>query len=147
MALTGQETIPEDDYMFLACGSGIDGQCGGEAVGVAKASESHEVRCCSWVPNRYGWIKGTGCNNWHDSELIGTNGDQDRAFNDGESECFHAATYAEAQQICAANSAFICSRAQVLSQCARGESVVCIAFLSSTVQPKFLTFNLTSNFS
>jgi len=121
VALPGQETIPEDDYMFLACGSGKNGQCGNEFLGVAKAKERHEVRCCSWEPNYHGWIKNTGCNNWHASELAGTDVNKDHNYGGRYNKCFDASTYAEAQQICAANDAYVCTREQVLNVCAKGE--------------------------
>ena len=58
-------------------------------------------------------MKNNQCNNWHESDLIDLNGNRD--------QCIHAATYAEAQAICAMNSAYVCTRDQVLNGCAEGE--------------------------
>eukprot|EP00526_Cylindrotheca_closterium_P002256 CAMPEP_0113613836 /NCGR_PEP_ID=MMETSP0017_2-20120614/6849_1 /TAXON_ID=2856 /ORGANISM="Cylindrotheca closterium" /LENGTH=930 /DNA_ID=CAMNT_0000522971 /DNA_START=64 /DNA_END=2856 /DNA_ORIENTATION=- /assembly_acc=CAM_ASM_000147 len=106
------ETIPEDDYMFLACGSGMKGHCeGGHSLAVAQAKEKHEVRCCS-SRLKDAWMVSNNCNNWHESDLIDLNGTP--------KQCIHAATYAEAQQICDANDAYVCTRDQVLQGCAQG---------------------------
>jgi len=108
----GQEDIPEEDYMFLACGTGMaaGGRCS-EALSVAKANEEHEVRCCSSTPNN-GWMLNSGCQNWHESDLTALDGTP--------KQCFHSSTYAEAQEICEANDAYVCTREQVMNNCAQG---------------------------
>ena len=105
--------VADDAHLFIACGSGVNG-CGGaqESLGVAKANERHEVRCCSTLPLP-GWMKRSDCNNYHESDLTALDGTPD--------QCFHASTYPEAQDICHKNQAYVCSMTQVLDECARGE--------------------------
>jgi len=103
--------VPDDFHLFLACGAGENG-CGGEAIGVSLPTERHEVRCCSNYPLN-GWKKGGGqCTNYHESDLTALDGTPN--------QCFHSSTYAEAQEICYANNAQVCTATEVLDQCARG---------------------------
>lgn len=104
--------VPDDTHLFLACGAGENG-CNGEPVGIARATDRHEVRCCTPYPQQ-GWLKGRGdCGNYHESDLMALDGTPD--------QCFYSSTYAEAQAICHANNAYVCSSTEVLNQCARGE--------------------------
>lgn len=122
--------VPDDFHLFLACGAGENG-CGGEAIGVSLPTERHEVRCCSNYPLN-GWKKGGGqCTNYHESDLTALDGTPN--------QCFHSSTYAEAQEICYANNAQVCTATEVLDQCARGEflsfvDLQCLdSFLNSSV--------------
>jgi hypothetical protein len=105
--------VADDTHLFIACGKGVRG-CGGadNSLGVAKANEQHEVRCCSPHPVP-GWIKRAGCGIYQESDLTSADGTQ---FD----KCFHASTYAEAQDICEANWGRVCSMPEVLDGCVRG---------------------------
>jgi len=108
----GQETVADDQYMFLACGSGKDkGYCNDD-LGVGFANEEHEVRCCSRIKHSDDWLRNPGCKNYHESELVDATGQN--------AKCYHASTYAEAQSICADNHGYVCTRAEVLDGCAQG---------------------------
>lgn len=111
--LPGQEAVADEDFMFLACGSGTKGniRCS-DGLSVAKANEKHEVRCCSRMPQSGDWLRGNGCKNYHESDLW----DPART----KKQCFHASTYAEAQEICKANNAYVCKREEVMTGCAQG---------------------------
>ncbi|CAJ1959551.1 unnamed protein product [Cylindrotheca closterium] len=105
--LPAPAAVASDSHLFIACGAGING-CGGakHSLGVAKANEQHEVRCCSPY-SLPGWLKGGGCNSYAQSKLSGD-------------QCFHASTYAEAQDICHENLAYVCSMSEVLDGCTKG---------------------------
>mmetsp|Transcript_7090 Transcript_7090/g.16565 ORF Transcript_7090/g.16565 Transcript_7090/m.16565 type:complete len:1051 (+) Transcript_7090:2086-5238(+) len=104
--------VADDFHLFIACGGGVNG-CGGESdsLGVAKANEQHEVRCCSPYPLS-GWKRGATCNNHHESDLTALDGTPN--------QCFHASTFTEAQAICHENWGYVCSMSEVLDGCAKG---------------------------
>jgi len=93
-------------YNFLhkvVCGS-TDGNCRNSPVLLANIAEGHQVRCCSET-KKTGWVKKAHCDVWGESHLP---------------TCNAAKTYAEAEAICAANGARICTEPELLNDCTRG---------------------------
>jgi subtilisin family serine protease len=88
---------------WLVCGS--KGRCSPEHK-TAAPTEEHEVRCCSDV-EKSGWEKKAQCNVWGESNLSG-------------GQCYHAETFAQAQQICKDNDARLCTKEEIELQCATG---------------------------
>jgi len=115
LVLLALATTPaqSENHMFLACGRGSDG-CNGVPLKVAAEYEDHEVRCCR-DEAKEGWTNynknGITCSNWAESKLIDLNGNANT--------CIHAATYAEAQQICKLNDSYVCTKEQILKGCTR----------------------------
>jgi len=109
------DPVDPEDWLWLACGKGQH-ECGIGTDIQVQAKETHELRCCSPIPVS-GWKRSrTDCTVWHESDLIGTEliGEADRL------QCFHDVTYAQAQEICAANGGHVCTKEQVDSGCAKG---------------------------
>ena len=105
-----QDPVDPEAWLYLECGQG-EGRCGLVDTS-AQAKDKHELRCCSDYPLP-GWMRTSSCENWHESTLIALDG--------APNTCFHETTYAEAQEICKANGAYVCSREQVQAGCAKGE--------------------------
>ena len=114
-ALPGQQPRNPDDWLYLAYGRGRF-EAKADIDVKAQAKERHELRCCS-RQEKVGWMKSSSsCSVWHESDqLIGL---------DGQKQCFHAVNFTEAQEICTHNDAYICSKDEVESGCARGMNVL-----------------------
>lgn len=131
------DEVDPEDWIYLACGRGkhlcgigIDvqiraGTLLSSIVALSAPPVSHsfvflavflspdetaELRCCSPVPVS-GWKRNDGCDTWHESDLLNS---------DGHQQCFHDVTYAEGQEICARNGGHVCTKEQIESGCARG---------------------------
>ncbi|KAL7548652.1 hypothetical protein ACHAWF_011924 [Thalassiosira exigua] len=87
----------------VVCGS-TNGYCHNSPVLVANADEIHAVRCCSETAKE-GWAKQSQCDVWGESHLP---------------TCNAASTYSEAEVICAANDARLCTESELLDDCAHG---------------------------
>ena len=142
--LPGQQIRGPEDWLYLAFGSGT--QHSNARIDVsAQAKERHELRCCTRT-ERSGWLRSNNaCNVWHESDkLVGL---------DGTMQCFHAVNYTEAQAICTANNAYVCTKEEVESGCARGMPLLwsyCSVFLIGCLTrpvPSFYTFPVGSGCS
>lgn len=71
---------------------------------LANVDEGHNVRCCS-DNEKTGWVKKAQCDVWGESHIPA---------------CNSAKTYAEAEAICAASDARVCTESELLDDCTRG---------------------------
>ena len=102
---------PECSSMTVVCGSTGNANCNGNPVLEADPNDIHEVRCCSETRLGTGWKQHANCvaagfDTWGESEINGV--------------CNRAKTYIEAESICAAAGARLCSKEELLNDCPRG---------------------------
>ena len=92
------------DKQWIECGRvgrcNNDGRCAGR-------TQTHEVRCCSDTEIG-GWSKRHASCPWAESDDGGMGG------------CHHSKTFPEAEAICAAAGARLCTKDELTSDCTRG---------------------------
>ncbi|KAL7554912.1 hypothetical protein ACHAWF_018468 [Thalassiosira exigua] len=95
----------ETDSFYVVCGQNDSSSCAGQSV-AALSSTGHEVRCCSDTDLGSGWRKRSGCNVWGESEIEGV--------------CYDNETHQIATNLCEDVGARLCTRAELLANCAAG---------------------------
>ena len=88
--------------------AGIDGEISPSCVA---SSELHELRCCSDT-ELPGYQQENGCNVWAESQFM--------SVGEGGSGCVHGADYGEAQAVCFADGARMCSADELTNDCTAG---------------------------
>ena len=115
------------EFKFIACGKGArDGTCNDGILKVQSVDQPNELRCCS-DEQKSGWVKYNDanheCTNWAQSQNLADPpmGETIRVGQSDHHGCVRAATYAEAEQICASHGAYVCTKEQVLGGCSRSK--------------------------
>jgi len=90
---------------FATCGRA--GRCS-ESARWAVPSELHEVRCCSETKLGSTWRRWGGCSVWSESDGAEMGG------------CHHEKNFTEAEAICSAAGARLCTTEELEGNCARG---------------------------
>lgn len=101
---TTVDKSPEEKKVAAVCGASY-GTC---SVREQEASmeDLHEVRCCS-DSYKPGWLQNVGCGVWAESDISGN-------------RCIHSATYDSARAICESEGARLCTKDEILADCAAG---------------------------
>ncbi|KAL7533705.1 hypothetical protein ACHAXR_008213 [Thalassiosira sp. AJA248-18] len=82
--------------------------CASNPVLIEDETELHDVRCCADTNLGTGWKKNTGCAVWGESEI------------NGDAVCHASKTWSEAADLCPSANARLCTKQELLDDCARG---------------------------
>ena len=104
LALLLGEAAEGTNWAIQGAQGGLEGEC-------ASPTSRQSVRCCSDV-RRPGYQQRGDCTVWSESNFL--------SLGEGDDGCAPSATLADAEQICAAESARLCTRAELEANCAQG---------------------------
>ena len=106
----------------------------------ADPNDRHEVRCCVDDSQRGGVTDlGTSGTGWNQHDNCQTAGFDTWGESDPAGVCNPSKTYTEAVEICSAVGARLCTKDELLNDCARGKS---LSFLIMFLESSFTCTNV-----